>query len=513
MFQKSASVALLLLVTISAVPDVAAETLVFHKVVASASFSPIQRTGGDPMPAMSMPAPGMNMPAPGTGLQGTGGGSSAGASQINSGASPQTLMPKGHLEINDSGNNDAKSYNLDELERLAEQNNPTLIQAKAQIKGEKGKALQAGIWPNPTLNYRGDLMGLPTAGAGEFQGGSVGQEVILGGKLKYSRRKYEARTRAAEQQAIAQGWRVKNDVRSAFVNALGSAERLKLEQEMMKSIKDAWLTAQEMHNMGQANQMGLRAANIEFELEKARVVGAQNDLQFAWQSLTTVVGIDVPYKPLQGKLEENFNELNFDSVLQKLLADSPELGEAKAKLKSDEITLQREHRQPVPNVTLSGGAGYDQLDKGAAAVAGVTLTNIPLFNRNQGTIQQAEADLTRQKAQVKLVELNLRKRLAEHFNSYKTSVAFVRAYRDVVVPQSKEKYELALESYKDTRLEWPNVLEAQRDYVKARMEYIRHLVACKENSIEINGLLLTGGLVPPPGVTPPGHIDATPQPR
>lgn len=494
-----------------------------NRVIASAS-SPVrnQTNGGVNMPGMSMPGmnmPGMNMPGmdmstPATKMpsQGTGmpGMDMSGTTNASP---PQTLMPKGHLEINDSDNANSKSYSLDDLEKLAEQNNPTLIQAQAQIKGEKGKALQAGIWPNPSVGYRGDLMGLPTAGAGEFQGGSIGQEVILGGKLKYSRRKYEARTSAAEQQAIAQRWRVKNDVQKAYLQALASVELLKLEEEMMKSVKDMWLTAGEMHNMGQANQITLRAANIELELQKARVIGAQNEVQFAWQALTTVVGIDAPYSKLKGRLDEHPAELNFDSSLQKLLADSPELGEAKAKLKSDEITLQREHRQPIPNVSLSGGAGYDQLDRGVAAVAGVNVTNIPLFNRNQGTIQQAEADLSRQKAQVRLVELNLRRRLAEHFNAYKTSAAFVRAYREVAVPQTREKYEIALESYKDTRLEWPAVLEAQRDYVKARMEYIRHLLACQQTGVEINGFLLTGGLVPPPGVTPPGHIDATPQPR
>lgn len=464
------------------------------------------------MPGMNMP--GMNMSGmsmPGMNTQQT---SMPGMKMPETGTTPpQTLMPQGHLEVNDSTRKNAKSYNLDDLEKLAEQNNPTLIQAQAQIKGEKGKALQAGIWPNPSLGYRGDLMGLPTAGAGEFQGGSLGQEIILGGKLKYSRRKYEARTAAAEQQAVAQRWRVKNDVKTAFLQALGSAQKLQLEEEMLKSVKDMWLTAKEMHNMGQANQISLRAANIELELEKAKVIAAQNELQYAWQVLMTVVGIDAPYGGLQGKLDENPTDLSFDSALQKLLADSPELGEAKAKLKSDEITLQREHRQPVPNVTLSGGAGYDQLDRGVAAVAGVNVTNIPLFNRNQGTIQQAEADLARQKAQVKLVELNLKRRLAEHFNAYKTSIAFVRAYRDVAVPQTREKYEIALESYKDTRLEWPAVLEAQRDYIKARTDYVRHLVACQQSAVEINGFLLSGGLVPPPGVTPPGHIDATPQPR
>jgi outer membrane protein TolC len=177
------------------------------------------------------------------------------------------------------------------------------------------------------------------------------------------------------------------------------------------------------------------------------------------------------------------------------------------------VTLEREHRQPIPNVTICGGAGYDQIDKGVVARAGFNVTNIPIWNRNQGTIQQAEADLERQKAEVKLVELNLRRGLAFHYYRYKSALDYVAAYRNVVLPQSRERYEIALQSYRDTRLEWPDVLQSQHAMVDARLAYIDHVVDYREAAIEINGYLLTGGLIAPPGVTPPGHIDATPQPR
>jgi len=465
-----------------------------------------------PMPGMNMSMPGMdmgadssvNIPTP---------DSTVPSSEPT--ASTPLLMPKGHLEINDvidAGNN-LPNYSIEDLQKLATDNNPTLMQARDQIKGERGKALQAGLWPNPSFGYVGDLMGLPGAGLGEFQGGVAEQDVILGGKLKYSRKKYQARASAAEQQLIAQTWRVRNDVQIAFVHVIGHAQRLKLQEELFKSIKDMWLTANEMFNMGQVNRAGLRTANIELEMQRTKVLTAQNDLAQAWQELTTVVGINEGYRPLKGELKSPAGDINFNEIFDRLLKESPELGEAKEKLRSDEITVQREHRQPIPNVSLSGGAGYDQLDKGAAAVAGLTITNIPLWNRNQGTIQQAEADLERQHAQVRLIELILRRRLAEQYNTYKSAWQWVQAYSNVILPNAKSRYEIDLQSYKDIRTEWPDVLRSQREYVEARLDYINHLVRAEEAAVEINGFLLTGGLTPPPGVTPAGHIDATPQPR
>ncbi|MFN8655129.1 MAG: TolC family protein [Candidatus Obscuribacterales bacterium] len=422
------------------------------------------------------------------------------------GAAPQSSMQKPAPPA-------AGGTTLGELESLALKNNPTLVESQAQIAGERGKALQAGLFPNPALGYVGDLLGVKHAPLGEFEGGMLGQEVILGGKLKYSRKKYQARVSAAEQQATAQQLRVLNDVRILYYRVMAARERLVLKQELLKTAKDRWLTTHEMRNQGQANQADVHSANIDLEKHKAETIMFENELALAWQQLTTVIGITREYGLLDGNLLYAPAEVAWDPLWKKLLADSPELGEAKMKLRADELTVQREKRQMIPNLVLCGGAGYDQIDKSFAARAGVTVTNIPLFNRNQGTIQQAEADLRRQHAQVKLVELDLRRRLAYQYWRYKTAAQFVKSYHEVIVPEARARYEVVLRSYMDTRLEWPAVLEAQKGYADARLQYIDHLLACREADIELGGFLLTGGLIAPPGVTPPGHIDATPQPR
>ena len=45
---------------------------------------------------------------------------------------------------------------LDDLLALAAANNPTLRQAQLQVAGTLGKAVQAGLWPNPVLMYEAD---------------------------------------------------------------------------------------------------------------------------------------------------------------------------------------------------------------------------------------------------------------------------------------------------------------------------------------------------------------------
>ena len=65
---------------------------------------------------------------------------------------------------------------LADLQRLALSNNPTIRQAAADVVSAQGAALQAGVYPNPTIGYQGDTMGT-TGGAG-YQGFMFDQKIM-----------------------------------------------------------------------------------------------------------------------------------------------------------------------------------------------------------------------------------------------------------------------------------------------------------------------------------------------
>jgi outer membrane protein, heavy metal efflux system len=125
-------------------------------------------------------------------------------------ASPPTMQYQQKLSVG-VAKAGCESFALDVLLSLAMQNNPTLRQARAHVSAELGKALEAGLYPNPLLQYSGDLIGVPNDARvrtpGEFQGGIVQQEIITGGKLELSRQKYMQRARISEHLAVAQQYR------------------------------------------------------------------------------------------------------------------------------------------------------------------------------------------------------------------------------------------------------------------------------------------------------------------
>ena len=409
-----------------------------------------------------------------------------------------------------------ESYDLQALLAMAMQNNPTLQQARTHISAEFGKALEAGLYPNPMLRYTGELIGMPNAAgqstAGEFQGGIVQQEVITGGKLRLSRKKYMARARISEHLAVAQEFKVLNDVRIHYYQALALAEMLRVQRELLKVAEDRALTAREMYNEGQARRPEVRQADIALQRARLDVLTLENEYAQRFNELTSLVGINVERGQLAGELAINESPVSFEAALRRLWAESPELAAARTKYVADQITVRREEVQWVPNLRFSGGTGYTFSESAGVSVAGLEF-DVPVFDRNQGTVRQAQADLLRQRNEVARVEWHLRMQLAATYQNYITAYQHAIAYQNVILPEARAAYRELLESYQANRVEWPDVLDAQREYFDAQRERIHFLETYRVNEVLIYGFLLHKGLEAAPNPTPPGHIDSVPKPR
>jgi cobalt-zinc-cadmium efflux system outer membrane protein len=179
----------------------------------------------------------------------------------------------------------------------------------------------------------------------------------------------------------------------------------------------------------------------------------------------------------------------------------------------DEITVQRERVQPIPDLQLRGASGYN-FESNKAVAAGIEVGfNIPVWNRNQGTIRQAQADLMWSRAEVVRVQLSLRQRLADTFNQYRTAWQAAEIYRNAIIPQTTQAYEVQLDMYKKRRIAWPEVVMLQRKTFEAKSQYTRSLLRMREAEVAIHGLLLVDGLTSPPTPQANEQLEATPQPR
>jgi outer membrane protein, heavy metal efflux system len=397
---------------------------------------------------------------------------------------------------------------LAQLEQMALQSNPTIAQAEASKRSAQGLKRQAGLLPNPIVGYQGEQFAFRALSDKSEHFFFVEQTIPLGGKLGKSQRVFDRQIAEADIELAAQRQRVLNAVRMLYYDALGAQMLVDLRTELLKISRDATRTTGELLNVGQADQPDSLESEIESERAEIDLQKARNNFTRAWQSLAAVVGFpDLPVAKLSGNLEEALPDLNQNSVLSILLHESPEVNTARARVASAQAMLARAKADRIPDLFLRGGIGYSNeiietrlgpsgMKTGAEANVQIGIS-LPVFNRNQGGIAAAQAQLSSAENEVRRIELSVRFRIAEAFQEYNDARDTVRRYREAILPRAEKAYNLYLASFRQMAASYPQVLISQRTLFQSREKYLDALVRLKRAAIHIQGNLLSGGLSAP----------------
>src|SRR5262252_5431206 len=403
---------------------------------------------------------------------------------------------------------------LEDLERMALQNNPTVGQAEAAVRAAEGRRVQAGLMPNPIIGYLGEELSARAFDQKSEHYVFAEQEVPLGGKLKKSRDVFARERAQAQAEAAAQKQRVLNAARALYYEALGAQRLVEVRAELAKLAGEAVEVTGELFNTGAADRPDALAIQVEARRAGLDLIMAENERDQIWRQIGAVVG-DPFLKParLAGDLEQGLPALEQDQLLAALLRVSPEVKRAQAGIERARASLARAKAEPTPNLFLRGGMGYSAelletfppqppgRKSGPEAFAEVGL-RIPLFNRNQGAIAEASAELDFAEREARRVELMLRARTASAFRAYQNALTVATEYGEQIVPRARQAYELYLASFKQMAAAYPQVLIAQRTFFQTQAEYVRALVDVWRNATLLQGFMLTGALDAPGGVSP-----------
>jgi cobalt-zinc-cadmium efflux system outer membrane protein len=380
---------------------------------------------------------------------------------------------------------------LEQLEQLAFASNPAIAQAAARVAALRGRWVQVGLPPNPTAGYLGTE--IANEGRAGQQGGFVGQEFTTCGKLRLNRAIVSQEIEQAQQHLEALRLRVRTDVRRAFYAALIAQRRMELAEELVNASQQAVSASQELIEAQEIPQAGLLQTQVEQQNAVILSQTAANQQIAAWRELSAVVGTELPMHSLVGDVSRLPAPLDWEEQLTRLTMSSPEVAIALANVGRTEAVLRRERVEPVPNVDTQVSVQYDNATEDTITSVTVGLP-LPIWNRNQGAIRQAEAEVAEARRSVDRVQLNLKRRLAIAYQQYATARANAEAYATQILPKAKETFELVQRGYRLGELGYLDLLNAQRTYSQTNLAYLDALASLWLSWNEIEGLLLSDSL-------------------
>lgn len=399
---------------------------------------------------------------------------------------------------------------LEQAEKMAGETNPTLRQAEAEIRAAKARKQQVGLYPNPSVGYTGDEIRGGSVGGGK-QGFFVQQTIVTGGKLGRSREVFGKEARLAEMEAQEQRTRVTTAVKMAFLRVLAAQEWLDARRDLAKIAEDGAQTQKELMNTGQADESEVLEAEVEAQRMRMAARMQENTLREEWRSLTAVIGQPLlPIATVAGDLERGWPELNEEEAVESIAKQSPAVEIAQQATERAQSVLTRAQREPIPDILVRAGMEYNHETlgsvpraKGWEGLAEASM-EIPIFNRNQGSIGAARADIERAEQEKTRVALTLRERAATVVDEYANAKLMAMEYRDEILPHAKKAYSLLVNKYGQMLASYPRVLYAQRKLYELQIEYIAALEGVWTNGLALQGYLLTDGLEAP---SRPGEVD------
>jgi cobalt-zinc-cadmium efflux system outer membrane protein len=388
---------------------------------------------------------------------------------------------------------------------LAEAHQPSLIEARAAVTRSEQQARQLALPPDPTIGYSGEHIRGGSYHGGE-QGAFISQEIVMGRKLALRRDVARAEGKANEVGVEVQRARVHNDVAQRFFDTLSAQTSVMIHDRMLKRADDAQTNAHELMRVGQADAADVLKAEIQAEQAKMEFVEAQRMFLASFGRLAATAGVHaMDAQPVEGKLTEP-PQMDVQSLLQTSVEDSPVVKQAIATTSIAVAQMKSAKREAVPDVKITAGEWYsgerlDGTNKAAGwmgfAQAGV---QVPLWNRNQGNVGAARAELSRAQASVARTKLWTRERAEPIAQRYEQARFNAERYRTQMLPRARRAYELEVMKYQQMGQAYPKVLEAQAMLYELQLGYVNALHSEWSAAIALQNFTLDGALEKPTSV-------------
>ena len=323
---------------------------------------------------------------------------------------------------------------------LTLERSPQLAAFSWDIRAAEARILQAKLVPNPEISWEGEdftRAGVQSATESMQNTLVLSQLIELGGKRSSRVREAQFDRRAAEWDYQVKRLEVLKSTTLAFIDVLSGQRKVSLAEENVQLAEREIPVTQKKVEAGQASNVELIRTNTEVATARIELTEARHDLEAARVNLAAQWGAKTAtFVSVSGNLEQLRPIPSLESLKAKLQAN-PELAKWTTERQKREATLNVARAEAKPDLTVDAGPrllGASHADM--SLVAGFSIP-LPLWNRNQGKIAEAEANVAKTSDERAAAEAGAYAELNEAYQTLQRAAEEVRILRDTVLPGAK----------------------------------------------------------------------------
>lgn len=396
---------------------------------------------------------------------------------------------------------------LEQALTLAIQNNPQLKAAQSKLGVSQAEIITAGARLNPSLMSDNGI-------AEKTYRLGIEQTFQLGGK----RHKRIALAQAQQDVLLAEINAVLLDlranVRRAYTQLYYAQERLQTTRDIVATTGQLLDITQKREHAGDIARLDVLQADIvtvnarnDLQTANAQVVSARNSLNSLLdQPLDTTMPIAPPPStltpatpvttssnatlPLQGSIVQT--EANLESLIHRALSRRPEITQIQQSIVVAQKQLELSQANRIPNLTVAAGPDRVAGSDGGNSVFLIGNLELPVFNRQQGPIQEALARRTQLGQEQIALKNRITLAVTNAYTAFISNRDRVLRYEAELLPKAEVVVKKSRQAFEEGKSPILIPINAQQAYINTRLGYLQALLDYQNAISDLERAIGTG---------------------
>ena len=370
------------------------------------------------------------------------------------------------------GEQDTVRLDLEAARRMAFERSPAFAAERERLVAARGALREARTYPHnpqidlevPTPRFNGDSR--------EYEA-SVVQEIEWAGQPGLRSRAAEFGLGRSGGELADAARELRASVDRAYYAALAADRRVEIAEEALALNERLIAAVRTQLREGEISRLEANLAEVESGRSRALALVARGDALAATLELGHLLGlpldVEVVLDPAFPAIP-NPETMSPESLVAAALANRPDLNALEAAVAESNTQVRLARREAIPNITL-GALAERQEDDSEGQLGLILGVPFPLWNRNQGVVDQRRADARRAAFERDATRIRIRAEVLQALRKYIATAAAAAALESEVLEPARETRGLLETAYREGKIDLATLLLVRNQLLDAELAY------------------------------------------
>ncbi len=391
---------------------------------------------------------------------------------------------------------DGKALALDQLIEEALARNPEIQAAQRRWQAMRQRPTQVSTLPDPMLTYGRFGSSVETRVGPQENVLSLSQRIPFPGKLGLKGKMAGQDALAAEQDYEAARRDVVFKVKQAYYDLYWIDRSIGILDQYIALLEDFTRVAEQKYATGEGIQANVLKSQVEISSTLERKLGFEKLREGVVARINAL--LDRPQEAPLGRatrIDSSRAQLDAEALVQTALAQREELLAVQALIQKTDYMRSLARREYLPDFNLM--ANYIDVSRGVSVApdAGKNAwsvmvgLNLPIWlGKRKAAVREAEEWTRANKLRYENLENQVRAEIRDLVSQLQLTAQTLDLYEQGLIAQAESSLQSALASYRTGKLDFLNLLDAERmllnlnlGYVKEQTSYRKQLAALERS--------------------------------